>query len=119
MSNKYVELWNKQANKSLRSEPSEWFSYYIGNSYLRATRIGLKHVPSNKINLLKTDLWNEGIEYERDVLGHYQYHKDLNLYGIDISPFVCLHAKSRANNIHILCGDIRRLPLEKDLLIYC
>ena len=114
MKNKDVELWNKEAIKSLKLKSPNWFSYYIGNSYIRATEIGLKHVNSDKISLLKTDLWNEGVEYQRDILGRYQNRKNFNLYGIDISPVVCSHARSKIKNIYVIQGDIRNLPFKNN-----
>ena len=114
MKNKNVKLWNKKAIKSLKLKPPNWFSYYIGNSYIRATEIGLKHVNSDKISLLKTDLWNEGVEYQRDILGRYQNYKNFNLYGIDISLVVCSHARSKIKNIYVIQGDIRNLPFKNN-----
>lgn len=113
MKNKNAELWNKEAVKSLNLKPIEWFVYYIGNSYIRATEKGLKYVNlKSKTNILKTDLWNEGIEYQRDILGKYQSYENFNLYGIDISHIVCSCAKSRVKKIHVACGDIRNLPFK-------
>lgn len=112
--NQDVEAWNKEAIKRLKAKPPDWFSYYIGNSYRRATQIGLKYVTSNRVNLLKTDLWNEGIEYQRDILGQYQDCENFNLYGMDISLVVCYYAKSRIKNLHAIQGDIRNLPFEDE-----
>ena len=114
MEDKDIETWNKEATKSLKLKPLGWFSYYIGNSYRRATEIGLKHVTSNKVSLLKTDLWNESVEYQRDILGQYQDCENFNLYGVDISQVVCSHAKPRIKKIHITQGSIRNLPFRND-----
>lgn len=111
---KEIEFWNQQARKSLRSIPPKWFLYYIGNSYLRAVKIGLKYLNRKKINLLKTDLWNEGIEHQRDILSYFQNNEKFNLYGIDISPVVISQAKLRLKNVQIKQGDIRNLPFESD-----
>lgn len=101
----------------MKLKPPLWFSYYIGNSYLKATKIGLKYVNQNKINLLKIDLWNEGIECQRDILSHFQNDENFNLYGIDISPVVLSRAKSRLKNVNLVQGDIRNLPFKSDFLI--
>lgn len=112
---KEVEFWDKAARKLLKLKPPEWFSRYIGISYRRAIELGLKCIKlDKKIKLLKTDLWNEGIEYQRDILGHYQNYKNLDLYGIDISSVVCSYAKSRVKNIHILQADFRDLPFKSE-----
>jgi len=107
-----VECWDEEAKKI--SKPSYWFSYYIGNSYIRATKIGLMHSNKNKICMLKTDLWNEGIDRSRDILGLYKNQENFDLYGIDISPFVCSSARSEGNYVHVICGDIRKMPFKKD-----
>jgi len=114
MENKDIEIWNREAQKTLSATPLDWFSYYMNKSYRKVTEIGINHVCSDKINLLKTDLWNEGIDYQRDVLGLYNNYKNINLYGLDISPIVCHCAKSRIKNIHIAQGDIRTIPLKSN-----
>jgi len=107
-----VECWDEEAKKL--SRPSYWFSYYIGNSYIRATKMGLMHSTKNKICMLKTDLWNEGIDRSRDILGLYKNQENFDLYGIDISPFVCSSARSKGNYVHVICGDIMTMPFKKD-----
>lgn len=111
--NKDTEVWDREAIKTLKSKSAGWFSYYIGSSYRIATRIGLKLLGlKNKINLLKVDLWNEGIESQRDILGQYQNHDKINLYGVDISDVVCSYAKLRLKSVNIIQGDIRNLPFK-------
>lgn len=112
MNQKDSEIWNQEALRALKSKPPLWFSYYIGNSYRKAVEKGLKHVTSEKVVLLKTDLWNEGIEVERDILGPLEERKNFDLYGIDISPVVCSYAKARLKKVNIVQGDIRNLPFK-------
>lgn len=114
MKEREVELWNKEAEKELKLVSPSWFSYYIGNSYKEATKIGLKYVGSSRINLLKADLWNEGIKFQRDILGQYQHCENFNLYGVDISFFVCSYAKRRTKNLCAIQGDIRKLPFKEN-----
>lgn len=110
-------LWNGEARRVLRIQVPEWFTYYIGNLYRKATKIGLKwvRVNTNKISLLKTDLWNEGIETGRDVLSQYQNEKRFNLHGVDISHLVCCSAQKSVQNIHIMQANIKNLPLKDTL----
>lgn len=110
-----MENWDMAAAKSLASKHApSWFSYYIGKSYLRATMLGLRNIQSKTISLLKTDLWNEGIEYERDILGEYENFKNLDIYGIDISRLTCLQAKSRLKKTHVSRGHICTLPFKSN-----
>lgn len=103
-------LWDDEARRVLKAKPQKWLVYYIGNSYHRASEIGLKHQTRQTVDLLKVDLWNEAIEYERDILGRYQNRDNFHLYGIDISATVCSLAKNRLANVHIAQCDVRRLP---------
>lgn len=107
-------VWDEQATKSSKVVPPEWFTYYMRESYRRATKIGIRYVSvnTNNVNLLKTDLWNEGVATGRDILSQYQGDGDLNLYGVDISSITCSAAKKRIKRTSIIQGDIRNLPFE-------
>ena len=102
--------WDSEASRALRVKPPKWLSYYLGNSYRRATKIGLRYQASNRINLLKTDLWNEGIRTDREVMSGYQDNKRFNLYGIDVSRLTCYSAQEKNKKINIIRGSIRSLP---------
>lgn len=113
------EIWDREAEKALKSKPPpEWYSYYVGRLYRKAVELALRHLSKStkqyKINLLKADLWNEGIETSRDILGHIKSLKTFDFYGIDISPFICLRAKSRISNLQVVVGDIRSLPFRNN-----
>jgi len=108
--NDIVEIWNREALRAIKSKPIQIYSYYIGNLYRMITEMGLKYINEDKVILLKSDLWNEGIDTARDILGLYQDRNNFELYGIDISPTVCFYAKKRLNNTNIIQGDIRFLP---------
>jgi len=70
---------------------------------------------TKKYTLLKTDLWNEGVDYDREILGHIKNkYNNLSLYGTDISSEVCILAKKRFPFIKIKHGDIRKLPFKSD-----
>lgn len=115
MKTKDISLWNKEASKLLEnnSQP-EYFFYYIGESYRRVVKMGLQMVKAKKINLLKTDLWNEGIDIERDILSVYRNDKNISLYGIDISDEVCENAKKRIKNLHVKQASIEKLPFREN-----
>ncbi len=102
--------WDREASRALQAKPQKWLSYYLGNSYRRATKIVLRYKVGKHINLLKTDLWNEGIRTEREVLNSYQNNKRFNLYGMDVSRLTCNLAHGKNKKINIIQGSIRNLP---------
>jgi len=114
MTDNNVEIWNAEATRKLKSYDANLFLNHTENTYLRAVEIGLKFVNSNRIKVLKTDLWDEGIEHWRDILSRYQNSEYFDLYGVDISPVVCSSAMSRVKNVHVVQGDIRNLPFKND-----
>jgi len=101
-----TEYWNNRAsnNKSIgESVISRYSSLVCLNAVVRGLslcKIG---------NVLKTDLWNEGVEPERDVLSHFDMP---NLVGMDISKLVCLKAHKRLQELRVTQGDFRQLPFK-------
>jgi ubiquinone/menaquinone biosynthesis C-methylase UbiE len=114
MKNKTNKFWDCEALDALKKKPSDNYSYYIDKSYKTAVKKGLKHVLSRNIRLLKTDLWNESIETDRDVLGQYKDNKRFDLYGVDISQKVCKMAKANIKNLKIYQGKIQNLPFKNN-----
>ena len=112
MSKRNDKLWDGKADKALKDKPPWWLSYYLGNSYRKITKMALSYQDDKRRNLLKTDLWNEGVRTDRDILGAYQEEEKLLLYGIDISRTTCLQAKRRLKRLNVLQGSIRNLPFK-------
>jgi SAM-dependent methyltransferase len=64
---------------------------------------------------LKTDLWNEGVETNRCVVGTLEERYDfLSMVGIDISRPNCQQAKDRLRRTDIINADIRALPFARE-----
>lgn len=65
--------------------------------------------------ILKTDLWNEGIE---PISGNFERlikkHNGLEVYGIDISRCVCSEAQKRLRQVRVVEADIRTIPFKDD-----
>lgn len=103
--------WDLKAREVKKINPAGWHSYYHGKSFLIAVEKALNYLSlKNKIRLLKTDLWNEGIETSRDILGVLENNSQIELYGIDISSEVLQAAQKRLKRTQIIQGDIRCLP---------
>jgi len=63
--------------------------------------------------ILKTDLWNEGIEpISGNLEDLTEKHSGLGIYGIDISQCVCLEAHKRLRQVRIVEADIRAIPFK-------
>jgi len=114
MKAKTNEFWDCEALNALKKRSSDNYSYYVNTSYRAAVKKGLKHASPGRIRLLKTDLWNEGIETSRDILGQYKNDSRLRLYGVDVSQKVCEMARNNIKNLKIFQGEIQDLPFNKN-----
>jgi SAM-dependent methyltransferase len=107
-----AKKWNENAIKALYSKrlpPPR--SDYLKALYVAAMEEGMKYVNKTSIFLLKTDLWNEGIERERNVLDSIICKKGLTTVGLDMSHTVCFYTKKNSS-LMIVEGDIRSLPFK-------
>jgi len=100
-------LWDKEA---LFGKKEEIRGKYLSGLFHKAIDKGLELLPKPEktpIKLLKTDLWNEGVDYQKDVLG---YIKDNNFikFGTDISWEVLTSVKDK--NILRTQSSIKALP---------
>ncbi|MCG8430363.1 MAG: class I SAM-dependent methyltransferase [Candidatus Omnitrophica bacterium] len=80
------QLWEKEAREGKKEcERGE----YLSGLFREALNRGITHlVPApRRWSLLKTDLWNEGVDSRKDVLGHYA-GGGFSLYGVDIAADV-------------------------------
>ncbi len=66
---------------------------------------------NNTLRILKVDLWNEGIETSRDILGQL---KNYDTVGFDLSWAVCKHAKNRLPNTGVVHATCQTLPFASD-----
>jgi SAM-dependent methyltransferase len=86
------------------------------SGYITAIAKVLSYSKSGELYALKTDLWNEGIETTRDILGTLENIKNLKLLGTDISAFTCHEAKTRLGQTAIVNADIRNIPFRDGTL---
>jgi len=111
-----LNLWDHEAKRALVTRFPTWWTYYLGSSYRKATEIALGYVSTDmsRIRLLKTDLWNEGVETRRDILGDYQQNARFELCGVDVSPIVCRRAQMRLSKTHVAQANIASLPFRDE-----
>lgn len=111
-----VNLWNQEAKRALVRTMPAWWTYYVGNSYRKATEIALRQVTAGTsiISLLKTDLWNEGIETHTDILTEHEQNAKLELYGLDLSSLVCYRAQERLRKTHVAQANVTNLPFRNE-----
>ena len=91
------------------SRRHRWYAVYLGRLYAGAVRRALAGAGETPL-VLKTDLWNERLGGERDVLGRLPGDSGARCVGIDLSFAVCAHAKARTPGVRVVQADIRALP---------
>jgi len=89
---------------------SRWYSEYLGYSYRSAVEIALAQLESDRVTILKTDLWNESLGGARDIAGHFGEQRDCRFVGVDLAYQICLLARSRVAHLQVVEADIRALP---------
>lgn len=107
------EEWNFIAINFQKKRKKSWFFSYLNNAYMMAVKTGLTQLAKhkeNKIKLLKTDLWNETIETDRNILSFIERRDSFKIYGIDVSYHICHLAKETLKNTKVVNCDIRSLP---------
>lgn len=102
-------FWNGQA-----SEKKQFDKVLVDKTRFVADYFNLvtyqlleQFVGFNAGRVLKTDLWNESVSVEREVLAYYNGSVQV---GTDISGVVCRGAYGRNNRMFVSQGDIRNLP---------
>ena len=100
--------WDKEANFGLKENTR---GNYLSGLFIKAIDIGIGYLPreKEKISLLKTDLWNEGADFKKNVLGNYANEK-FNLFGIDLSTEVIKALKVGA--VKPVQANISALPFK-------
>lgn len=73
-----------------------------------------RYLKNRNFNILKTDLWNEGVECDRDMLTEVsKIHVKRKIFAVDISPKICDLAKKRLNDeIDAICASMTNPPFK-------
>jgi len=123
---KYKDIptyWDGTADRTLESlkkiarNRKQKGARYTQIQCINAWKKGLRYIDNNTINVLKTDLWTEGVDRRREILNHLLSEikgRRVNAYGMDISRDVCLQAKNNGTEGNIVQGDIRSLPFREN-----
>ena len=121
-----LRLWDRIALRFRRSYLSRGSARFQFKEYAYREVYGaliaqtMQGVPEH-LSVLKTDLWNEGIEDGRNLIGYAtEQSGDRTIVGIDISRFVCESAnKIRSSGFAIVRATLLASPFRSvfDLVI--
>jgi SAM-dependent methyltransferase len=102
-----VKFWNTQAFHKKRSTT---FTATYFNASCKSAISKITHLIALNENskVLKTDLWNESVAPEREVLKYFS--KQATVYGMDLGAIQCGKAHKRLVNLSAAQGDIRNIP---------
>lgn len=105
-----MSYWDNYVNSYFlaRKQSPEWTHQYIRAFYLQLVNRALGQLTSKKnLRVLKVDLWNEGVETTRDILGSFP---SVDGIGFDFSSKICRLAKNRLRNTGIAQATCQNLP---------
>jgi len=119
---KIATLWDKAAENP---QTEKVRGYYLTRLFLIPIEKARKYNTQEKdiekgsppkkenknIRILKVDLWNEGVDFERNILRHLRDNEN-KLYGIDISLRTCTLAKEHTPGIEVSNGTIDALAFK-------
>src|SRR3989344_5702052 len=104
---KITSLWNKAAENP---QTEKVRGYYLTRLFLIPIEKARKYIiqerdieqlsllkqENKKVRILKVDTWNEGVDFERNILKHLITNEN-QLFGIDISLRTCALAKEHTH----------------------
>lgn len=108
--NSSMSYWDNYVNNYFlaRKHTPEWTHQYIRMFYFQLVNRALSQLNANKnLRVLKVDLWNEGVETSRDILGNFP---SVDGVGFDFSNRICRLAKNRLRNAGITQAACQNLP---------
>lgn len=100
------KLWEREARTGRKEEAR---GPYLSGLFIEAVDRGMMHLDrgTDIPRILKTDLWNEGADFQKNVLGHYAGGR-FRLYGIDLAGDVVRAVK--VPEIQRTQGELLHLP---------
>lgn len=93
-----------------------WHAEYLSHAYRSAVEDALALAAGSPLAVLKTDLWNECLGGDRDILGHLDGRGGCRLFGIDRSLSVCAIGRRNVPHALVVQADIAALPFRSGAL---
>lgn len=111
-------MWDQVASNF--NVAQHWWHDYVNKAYSKAIELGFAKIDFNKdkIHVLKTDLWNEVVEVNRDIISPIFNKSDVLFYGMDISEKIVMMGKEKfrnRENVTLFKGDIRHIPTDSGI----
>ncbi len=87
-----------------------WHAEYVGLAYRAAVEAAMRRVGRDAARVLKTDLWNECMAGERDIVNHLLKAARCRPVAIDVAFSLCVRGRSMIPGAHVVQADVRALP---------
>ena len=87
-----------------------WHAEYVGLAYRSAVEGAMARVGCDAPRVLKTDLWNECVAGDRDIVNHMTGSTGSRLFAVELSLSLCVRGRAQAPGAHVVQADIRALP---------
>jgi SAM-dependent methyltransferase len=87
-----------------------WHAEYVGLAYRWAVEAAMRRVGRDSPRVLKTDLWNECLAGERDIVNHLLKAARCRPVAVDVAFSLCVRGRSMTPGVHVVQADVRALP---------
>ena len=87
-----------------------WHAAYVGLAYRSAVEAAMRRVGRDATRVLKTDLWNECMTGERDIVNHLMKAAQCRPVAVDVAFSLCVRGRSMTPGAHVVQADVRALP---------
>ncbi|HVN76285.1 MAG TPA: methyltransferase domain-containing protein [Thermoanaerobaculaceae bacterium] len=92
------------------SPRGRWHSEYLGYSYRAAVEAAMERNSGGSPRVLKTDLWNECLGGNRDIVNHLLDEVGCRVVALELAYPICALGRRRVTGAHVVQADIRALP---------
>jgi len=87
-----------------------WHSRYLGLAYRSAVESAMARIAVDRPRVLKTDLWNECLGGDRDILAGLRDADGCAVVALDVEYAICALGRARIPGARVVQADIRALP---------
>ncbi len=92
------------------SRHGRWHSRYLGLAYRGAIGAAMARAGTGRPRVLKTDLWNECLAGDRDIVVHLGDENGCRVVALDLEYAICALGRTRVPGALVVQADIRALP---------